>query len=149
MCPPEVSRNAHKDTFRRARNWKSRRYFHPRGSVDFQLTPCEEASQQGTGLHHGPCSPERPRNIISSWELLSPAGRHVDNCFHLGENPMNVAPLQRSGCLVRASSPKLSTLNSNPGPMLQKGQSPTEGQRRAVRPVDASSFLYWRGSCLI
>lgn len=40
------------------------------------------------------CSPEMPRNILSSWKLLSPVERHVYNCFYLGENPINTAFLK-------------------------------------------------------
>ena len=35
-------------TFRTAKNWKPSGYFLPLESVHFQLTPCEEASQQGS-----------------------------------------------------------------------------------------------------
>lgn len=55
-------------------------------SVDFQLTPVRKPASKAAGLHHGPCSSERPRNITSSWKLLSPA-EDMFTIASLGENP--------------------------------------------------------------
>lgn len=65
-----------KDTFRTAKNeaWRPGTYFLPLESGHFQLTSCEEASQQGS---QGFKVNVLPRRVLSSWKPLGPAERHL------------------------------------------------------------------------
>lgn len=131
-CPPENAKkmpaNIHSEQPRTGNRVGTSSHWN---QYIFSWRPVRKTASKAAGLQHGPCSPEKPRNILSSWKLRSPTERHIYNCFHLGENPMNAALLKEKwlpGESMRLL-PKVvkQTLDCHLCPMLQKGPSPHLG----------------------
>lgn len=121
MYPPEISRNAHKDTFRTAKNWKSSRYFHPQGSVDFQLTPREEASQQGSRASTWTLLPREAQEHNQLLETTQPRRKTCLQLLPLGGKPNECSTSAKKLLFGESILPKAVNTEQQPVPRATKG----------------------------